>query len=215
MYQAFARNDPELRARRKLERAAARRRNDQNWGAIWGAPAAAPEPVAVVPPPALPDDAAAPVPAPETAARDAEQAAALVALLRARDEPAAAAALSHSRKVKLVAMCEAYDANSDDRLPLQRLCDVELSGISAQAELAAEALTKRWRARLDGGETVIGEAAVMADWLALPTMSDDEFEAIVDLLLVAAGGNADDAVMFDVASDDGGAAASDDEEAMW
>ena len=112
-------------------------------------------------------------------------------------------------------MCEAYDSNSDDRLPLARLCDVELSGISAQAELAAEALTKRWRARLDGGETVIGEAAVMADWLALPPMSDDEFEAIVDLLLVAAGGNADDAVMFDVASDDGGAAASDDEEAMW
>ena len=98
---------------------------------------------------------------------------------------------------------------------MQRLCDVELSGISAQAELAAEALTKRWRARLDGGETVIGEAAVMADWLALPPVSDDEFEAIVDLLLVAAGGNADDAVMFDVASDDGDPAASDDEEAMW
>ena len=94
MYQAFARNDPELRARRKLDRAAARRRNDQNWGAIWGAPAAAPEPVAVVPPPASPDDAAAPARAPETAARDAEPAAALVALLRARDEPAAAAALS-------------------------------------------------------------------------------------------------------------------------
>ena len=96
MYQAFARNDPELRARRKLERAAARRRNDQNWGAIWGAPAAAPEPIAVVPP-ASPDDAAAPAPAPETAARDAEPAAALVALLRARDEPAAAAALSHEK----------------------------------------------------------------------------------------------------------------------
>ena len=118
MYQFFARNDPALRARRKLERAAARRRNDQNWGALWAAPAAAPEPVAVVPPasavdaapapapeiaarddaapaPASPDDAAAPAPAPETAARDAEPAAALVALLRARDEPAAAAAFSH------------------------------------------------------------------------------------------------------------------------
>jgi hypothetical protein len=94
MYQAFARHDPEHRARRKLERAAARRRNDQNWGALWAAPAAAPEPVAA-PPPASPDDAAAPAPAPETAARDAEPAAALVALLRARDEPPAAAALSH------------------------------------------------------------------------------------------------------------------------
>ena len=94
MYRAFARHDPEHRARRKLERAAARRRNDQNWGALWAAPAAAPEPVAA-PPPASPDDAAAPAPAPETAARDAEPAAALVALLRARDEPAAAAAFSH------------------------------------------------------------------------------------------------------------------------
>ena len=93
MYQAFARNDPQLRARRKLERAAARRRNDQNWGALWAAPAE-PEPVAA-PPPASPDDAAAPAPAPETAACDSEPAAALVALLRARDEPAAAAALSH------------------------------------------------------------------------------------------------------------------------
>ena len=93
MYQAFARNDPEHRARRKLERAAARRRNDQNWGALWRAPTE-PEPVAA-PPLASPDDAAAPAPAPETAARDAEPAAALVALLRARDEPAAAAALSH------------------------------------------------------------------------------------------------------------------------
>ena len=96
MYQAFARNDPALRARRKLERAAARRRNDENWGALWAAPAAAPEPVAA-PPPASPDDAAAPAPAPETAARDAEPAEALVALLRARDEPAAAAALSHEK----------------------------------------------------------------------------------------------------------------------
>ena len=96
MFQEFARNDPEHRARRKLERAAARRRNDQNWGALWAAPAAAPEPVAA-PPPASPDDAAAPAPAPETAARDAEPAAALVALLRARDEPAAAAALSHEK----------------------------------------------------------------------------------------------------------------------
>ena len=95
MYQAFARNDPELRARRKLERAAARRRNDQNWGALWAAPTE-PELVAM-PPPASPDDAAAPAPAPETAARDAEPAAALVALLRARDEPAAAAALSHEK----------------------------------------------------------------------------------------------------------------------
>ena len=95
MYQAFARNDPELRARRKLERAAARRRNDQNWGALWAAPAE-PELVAALPP-ASPDDAAAPAPAPETAARDAEPAAALVALLRARDEPAAAAALSHEK----------------------------------------------------------------------------------------------------------------------
>ena len=95
MYQAFAGNDPELRARRKLERAAARRRNDQNWGALWAAPAAAPEPVAVVPPASASD--AAPAPAPETAARDAEPAAALVALLRARDEPAAAAALSHEK----------------------------------------------------------------------------------------------------------------------
>ena len=93
MYRAFAQNDPEHRARRKLERAAARRRNDQNWGALWAAPAE-PEPVAA-PPPASPDDAAAPAPAPETAARDAEPAAALVALLRARDEPAAATALSH------------------------------------------------------------------------------------------------------------------------
>ena len=93
MYQAFARSDPEHRARRKLERAAARRRNDENWGALWAAPTE-PEPVAV-PPAASPDDAAAPAPAPETAARDAEPAAALVALLRARDEPAAAAALSH------------------------------------------------------------------------------------------------------------------------
>ena len=97
MYQAFARNDPALRARRKLERAAARRRNDQNWGALWRAPTE-PEPVAA-PPPASPDDAAAPAPAPETAARDAEPAAALVALLRARDEPAAAAALSHEEAV--------------------------------------------------------------------------------------------------------------------
>ena len=160
-------------------------------------------PLPTAPPPAAPKPAAAR--APVAASGYGAPAAA----------PAAAPSLSHSRKVKLVAMCEAYDANSDDRLPLARLCDVELSGISAQAELAAEALTKRWRARLDGGETVIGEAAVMADWLALPPMSDDEFEAIVDLLLVAAGGNADDAVMFDVASDDGGAAASDDEEAMW
>ena len=95
MYQAFARNDPALRARRKLERAAARQRNDKNWGALWSAPTE-PEPVAV-PPPASPDDAAAPAPAPETAARDAEPAAALVALLRARDEPAAAAALSHEK----------------------------------------------------------------------------------------------------------------------
>ena len=94
MYQAFARNDPEHRARRKLERAAARRRNDQNWGALWAAPAE-PEPVAVPPPASAVD--AAPAPAPETAARDAEQAAALVALLRARDEPAAAAALSHEK----------------------------------------------------------------------------------------------------------------------
>ena len=44
MYRAFAQNDPEHRARRKLERAAARRRNDQNWGALWAAPAAAPDP---------------------------------------------------------------------------------------------------------------------------------------------------------------------------
>ena len=93
MYQFFARNDPEHRARRKLERAAARRRNDQNWGALWAAPA---EPgLVAVPPLASLDNAAAPAPAPETAARDAEPAAALVALLRARDEPAAAAALSH------------------------------------------------------------------------------------------------------------------------
>ena len=127
----------------------------------------------------LEDDAGSPLPtappppAPKPAAARAPVAAS------GYGAPAAAPALSHSRKVKLVAMCEAYDANSDDRLPLQRLCDVELSGISAQAELAAEALTKRWRARLDGGETVIGEAAVMADWLALPPVSDDEFEAIV------------------------------------
>ena len=94
-YQLFARNDPEHRARRKLERAAARRRNDQNWGALWAAPAE-PEPVAV-PPPASLDNAAAPAPAPETAARDAKPAAALVTLLRARDEPAAAAALSHEK----------------------------------------------------------------------------------------------------------------------
>ena len=98
MYQAFARNDPALRARRKLERAAARRRNDQNWGALWRAPTE-PEPVAV-PPAASPDDAVAPAPAPETAARDAEPAAALVALLRARDEPAAAAALSHEEAAR-------------------------------------------------------------------------------------------------------------------
>ena len=69
MYRAFAQNDPEHRARRKLERAAARRRNDQNWGALWAAPAE-PEPVAA-PSPASPDDAAASAPAPETAARDA------------------------------------------------------------------------------------------------------------------------------------------------
>ena len=95
MYQAFARNDPALRARRKLERAAARRRNDQNWGALWSAPAAAPEPVAVVPPASAVDAALAP--APEITVRDDEPAAALVALLRARDEPAAAAALSHEK----------------------------------------------------------------------------------------------------------------------
>ena len=83
---------PEQRARRKLERAAARRRNDQNWGAS-GPRRSGAEPVAV-PPPASLDDAAAPAPAPETAARDAEPAAALVALLQARDEPAAAAALA-------------------------------------------------------------------------------------------------------------------------
>ena len=94
MYQAFARNDPQLRARRKLERAAARRRNDQNWGALWSAPTE-PEPVAVPPPASAVD--AAPAPAPETAARDAKPAAALIALLRARDEPAAAAALSHEK----------------------------------------------------------------------------------------------------------------------
>jgi len=95
MYQAFARNDPEHRARRKLERAAARRRNDENWGTLWAAPAE-PELVAV-PSLASLDNAAAPAPAPETAARDAEPAAVLVTLLRARDEPAAAAALSHEK----------------------------------------------------------------------------------------------------------------------
>ena len=94
MYRAFARHDPEHRARRKLERAAARRRNDQNWGALWAASA---EPELVAAPPASPDDGPAPAPAPETAARDAEPAAALVTLLRARDEPAAAAALSHEK----------------------------------------------------------------------------------------------------------------------
>ena len=108
MYRAFAQNDPEHRARRKLERAAARRRNDQNWGALWAAPAAAPEPVAA-PPPASPDDAAAPAPAPETAARDAEPAAALVALLRARDEPAAAAALSHEEAAEAAAPSPLHD----------------------------------------------------------------------------------------------------------
>ena len=49
MYRAFAQNDPEHRARRKLERAAARRRNDQNWGALWAAPGE-PELVAAPPP---------------------------------------------------------------------------------------------------------------------------------------------------------------------
>ena len=111
MYQFFARNDPEHRARRKLERAAARRRNDQNWGALWAAPAAASEPVAVVPPASAVD--AAPAPAPETAARDAEPAAALVALLRARDEPAAAAALSHEKAAVPPPLHD--DADSTDR----------------------------------------------------------------------------------------------------
>ena len=88
MYRAFAQNDPEHRARRKLERAAARRRNDQNWGALWAAPAAAPEPVAVAPP-ASPDDAAAPAPAPETAAPPPPH---------ARDDAPTAAALAHSHE---------------------------------------------------------------------------------------------------------------------
>ena len=79
MYQAFARNDPAHRARRKLERAAARRRNDENWGALWAAPV-----------PASPDDAAAPAPAPETAAPPPPH---------ARDDAApTAAALAHSHE---------------------------------------------------------------------------------------------------------------------
>jgi len=61
MFRELTRNCPETRARRKREKAAARLRNDQNWGALWGASAAPPEAVAAAAAHAPADAAAVPL----------------------------------------------------------------------------------------------------------------------------------------------------------